>query len=523
MNNGLKTSIAKINPVVFWGSVIVCLIFYTPMVIYQKGAQEIINKMMHAITYSLDWLWLSICFAALGFLFWLAFSSYGNIKLGNSTDKPDFSYFTWVSMIFFGGVGSSIVYWASLEPIYYLQAPPFGLEPFSAEAAGFSLAYGIFHWGLTPWALFALPAIAFSYIYHVRKKPYLYPSYACRGVLGKSVDGWLGKAIDIFVIVGLVGGVGTALGVNIPMYSAITADYLNIEDTLMLKIALTTAITAVFGYSAYKGLYSGIAKLSEFCARGIMALVVFVLLAGPTFFMLSLYTENIGNMLNNFFRMNLYTDPIGKSGFPQDWTVFYWAWWAAWAIYIGLFVTRISKGRTIKQVILTMLLAGTAGCSVFYLTFGSYVVDMTLNQGIQMAQILKEQGGPAIVVSLLNTLPLSILIIPVFLMLMIIFQATSFDSNAYTMAMIGCNKIKDAEEPPKWSRFWWAGMLFFVAVALMLVGGLKVVQLSSVLTSVPILFIMIILTISLMKWLKEDFGDIASRQLLVIDYEDTEK
>lgn len=516
-NKNFQTEIAKINPTVFWGSVIICLIFYAPMAIFQTEAQAIVNKLMTGITHSLDWMWLMACTAGFVFMVWIAVSRYGNVKLGGKEDKPEFSMFTWLAMLFFGGVGSSLVYWACLEPIWYLWYPPFGLEAFSAEAAGWSLAYGIFHWGFTPYALYGVAALAFSYSYHVRKKPYLYPSYACRGVLGKAVDGWIGKAIDIFVIVGLVGGVGTALGVNIPMYSAIAADYLNVPDTMGLKILFAVLLTSIFGYSAYKGLYGGIAKLSEICAKGIFALVVFILIVGPTFFSLSLYTENLGNLFNNVFKMNLYTDPIGKSGFPQDWTVFYWAWWIAWAMYMGLFIARISKGRTIRQVVSAVMLVGTAACSVFYLTFGSYVVDLKLNKGVPMDEILANMGGPAVVVEVLNRLPLAVVIIPIFLVLMLIFQATSFDSNAYTMAMIGCYKIQDRQEPPKWSRFFWAVMLLFVAIALMLVGGLKVVQLSSVLTSVPVLFILIILAISLVKWLKEDFGGTPEENMLVLE------
>ncbi|KUO50816.1 MAG: choline/carnitine/betaine transporter [Desulfitibacter sp. BRH_c19] len=517
-SKNLKPEIAKINPTVFWGSVIVCLIFYVPMAIFQTEAQSIVNKLMSGITHNLDWMWLMTCTAAFIFIVWLAISRYGNVKLGGTDDKPEFSMFTWLAMLFFGGVGSSLVYWACLEPIWYLWYPPFGLEAFSAEAAGWSLAYGIFHWGFTPYALYTLAAIAFSYSYHVRKKPYLYPSYACRAVLGKAVDGWVGKAIDIFVVVGLVGGVGTALGVNIPMYSAIAADYLNVTDTMSLKIIFAVGLTSIFGYSAYRGLYGGIAKLSEICAKGIFLLIVYVLLVGPTFFSLSLFTENLGNLFNNVFKMNLYTDPIAKSGFPQDWTVFYWAWWIAWAIYMGLFIARVSKGRTIRQVISAVMLVGTAACSIFYLTFGSYIVDLTLNKGVAMNEILSEMGGPAVVVEVLNRLPLSVVVIPVFLVLMLIFQATSFDSNAYTMAMIGCYRIQGKQEPPKWSRFFWAGMLLFVAVALMLVGGLQVVQLSSVLTSVPVLFILIILAISLVKSLKEDFGGTPEDKMLVLDY-----
>ena len=509
---------AQINPIVFWGSVFCCLVFYVPMVIFQQDAQTIINVAMHSITYSLDWLWEGVALSGLIFLMWLAFGRYGNVKLGGPDDKPEFTTFTWISMFVCGGIGAGLVYWTMVEPIFYLKSPPFWAEPLSAQAAQWALSYGIFHWGFLAWGTFAIPAVAFSYMYYVRKKPYLYPSYACRGVLGERVDGWLGKVIDLVVIVGLVGGVGTSLGFTVPLLSVIIADMFGIADTMAVKAGVAVVWALIFGYSAYKGLYSGIAKLSTFTAYACFALLAFVLVVGPTTFLLSFYFDNLGMLFQNFFRMSLYTDPITKSGFPQDWTVFYWAWWYAWAIYIGLFATRISRGRTIKQLILAMVVVGTFGSSLFYLAFGGYASYLLLSVGIPLDVILKESGGPAMILVILKNLPLQWLFMPFFVIVMLIFQATSIDSNAYTMAMIGCKEIREGQEPPKWSRIFWAVMLLFVTLALLLVGGMEVVKLSSVLTSVPILFIVIILAISTVKWLREDFG--VDQPLFTTKYDD---
>jgi len=165
-----------------------------------------------------------------------------------------------------GGIGAGLVYWSMVEPIFYLKFPPFWMEPFSPQAAQWALSYGIFHWGFSAWGTFAIPAVAFSYMYYVRKKPFLYPSYACRGVLGDRVDGWLGKTIDLVVIVGLVGGVGTALGFCVPLLSAVTANMLGVPDSMAVKAGVAVVWTLIFGYSCYKGLYSGIAKLSTITA-----------------------------------------------------------------------------------------------------------------------------------------------------------------------------------------------------------------------------------------------------------------
>ncbi|MDA8228532.1 MAG: BCCT family transporter [Desulfitobacterium hafniense] len=514
---------AKINLGVFWGSAIVCLLFYLPMVIFQKQAQAIIDKLMFVITHSTDWLWEIVVFGALIFSMWLALGPYGRVKLGAPDDKPEFKTFTWIAMMFCGGSGAGLVYWAFIEPIFYLQAPPFWMQPFSAQAAQWSLSYGIFHWGFSAWATFAVPAVAFSYMFYVRKKPYLYPSYACRGVLGNLVDGWVGRVIDAVVIIGMVGGMATSLGFVIPMLSKLTGDYFGLADTILLKVIVAVLFSCIYGYSCYKGLYSGIAKLADYNMYLTFVLLGFVLLAGPTFFMFSLFFDNVGMLLQNFIRMSLYTDPITKSGFPQDWTVFYWAWWLAWAIYVALFATRISKGRTIRELVFNMVFSATAGCALMYLVFGGYNVDQLLNKGVDLAKILKESGGPAVISQVLSSLPFGAIVVPFFIIVMAISQATGVDAASYTMANMSCVEIREGQEPPKWSRIFWSFIIFFATVGLLLVGGMKVVQLSSVLTSVPVLFLLVILAISTLKWLKEDFGNKIESKILTIDYQDFEK
>lgn len=501
-----KPKYAQVNNLVFWIGVLACFAFYGPMVIFQEAAQGTVDKAMYFITHHTAWLWEFIVFGCLVFLAWLALGRYGNVKLGGPDDKPEFSTFTWVAMMFCGGTGASTVYWALIEPIYYLQSPPFWMEPFSPQAAQYALGYGIFHWGFSAWATFGVPAVAFAYMYYVRRKPYLYPSYACRGVLGKSVDGWFGKVIDAVVIIGMIGGMATTLGFVIPMLSGTASSYFGIADTLSFKLAICCLFSAIYCYSCWNGLKGGIAKLADYNMYLLLVLLVFVMLVGPTTFMLSLFTDNFGVLLNNFVRMSFYTDPITESGFPQDWTVFYWAWWASWTMYVGLFAARISKGRTIRSLIFNMVFSASAGCILFFMIFGGYQVDAILHQGQNIADILVNEGGPAVVANFLDGLPISTVVIPFFLFTMAISSATGLDAASYTMANMSCIEVRDGVEPPKWIRLFWALMIFFAAVGLMLVGGMKVVQLSSVLTSIPQLLLLIILAISMVKWLREDFG-----------------
>lgn len=244
---------APISKSVFGGSVIICLLFFGPMILLQGSLQDLAGEVMTLVTHGTDWMWELVVFGAVLFSLWLAFGRYGNVKLGGPDEKPEFSTFTWFAMMFCGGSGAGLIYWGILEPIYYLKWPPFWAQEGSAQAAQYALSYGIFHWGVSAWATFVIPAIGFAYMFYVRKRPFLYPSYACRGVLGNRVDGWLGRVIDLIMVVGMVGGVATSLGLILPMISNIGATYFGLEDTLTVRLAVAALFTCLYGYSCYRG------------------------------------------------------------------------------------------------------------------------------------------------------------------------------------------------------------------------------------------------------------------------------
>lgn len=496
---------AKINKFVLILAAVIVACFYGPMIVFQSSLQDLATFLMHFITYTTDWIWEFAVFACVIFSVWLMFSKYGDIKLGGPDEKPEFSTFSWFAMLFCGGSGAGLVYWGILEPVYYINTPPFGLEPMSAAAAQFGEAYGIFHWGLSAWAMFVIPAVGFGYMTYVRKKPYLYPSYACRGVIGsKAADGIIGRIIDAVVIIGMVGGVGTTLATFLPMICDLGASYIGVERTLAVDLVFVTAFGLLFGYSCYQGLYSGISKISNLNMYAILVLLVVVFFLGPTTFFLSQYADSWGVIFDNFFRMSLYTDPITQSGFPQDWTVFYWAWWFAWAMYMGLFVCRISRGRTIRSIVANMLLTTTFGCSLYYMTVGGHAIDMMMNQGIDLFTMLNEQGDVATITYVINALPAAKLLVPIFVIVMLISQVTAVDSVSYTIAQMCCDRIEEGQEPPKWSRIFWSAMLVLCVFGLILVGGNRVVKLSSLMTSFPVIAIEAIMAYSLFKWFKND-------------------
>ncbi|WP_126425083.1 BCCT family transporter [Brevibacillus marinus] len=496
----------QIDHWIFWPSLIVILLVTSYLGINQETAEPVLNELLTSITHNLDWAFQFLTFGMFAILIWLAVGRYGKVKLGGPEDQPEFSNFSWGAMLFCAGMGTSIMYWSMMEPLYYYIGPPFGIQARTEEAAEWALAYGMFHWGISAWALYALPTVTIAYSFFVRRQRSLKISTACSGVLGKYTDGWLGKAIDVMVIWSLVGGLGTSLGLGVPMISAVISEIFGIQQGLFLSIIIIVIWTILYTTSAYLGLYKGIRKLSDINVYMALALAVFVFLVGPTLFMLSNFTNSFGLMLQNFVHMSFYTDPIQAGGFPQSWTVFYWAWFAATAPFMGLFVARISRGRTIRELIGAVLLWGSLGGWLYFAVFGSYGLHLELNDLLPLTDILETEGGQAAVVAILKSLPLDWLVLPFFLVLGFIFLATSLDSSTYILSAIATKELKDGQEPARWHRVLWGVVQAALALSLLLIGGLKVVQTSTVIVSAPVIVMYVLLAVSLIKWLKADFA-----------------
>ncbi|KXH84083.1 BCCT family transporter [Sporosarcina sp. HYO08] len=493
----------RIDPFVFWTSLVVILGATILLVVNRTKAEPYLDSLMTSITYKMDWAFQSLTIGLFILLIWLAFGRYGKIKLGEG--KPEFSNFSWGAMLFTAGMGTSIMYWSMIEPIYYFTGPPFGIEPKSNEAAEWAVTYGLFHWGISAWSLYAFPTVVIAYSYFVKKRPSLKMSVALSGALGKYADGWVAKLIDVLVIWSLVGGLGTSLGLGVPMMSAVIGEIFGLQQSLGLNVVIIVMITIIYSASAYLGLQKGIRRLSDFNVYLALAIAIFVFITGPTLFILTYFSNSFGLMIQNFAMLSFYTDPINNSGFPQGWTVFYWAWFAATAPFMGLFVAKISKGRTIRELITHVLLWGSIGGWIYFAVFGGYTMNLQLNNILPVADILNDQGGPAAIVEILKTLPLSAIVLPFFVFLGIIFLSTSLDSATYILSAIATKELKAEEDPARWHRMVWGALLAIIAISLLLIGGLRVIQTSAVIVSVPIFIIYLLLIVSLLRWLKQDF------------------
>ncbi|MGB5855331.1 MAG: BCCT family transporter [Oceanisphaera sp.] len=495
---------SKLDPYVFWPAIAVLLVVTALLVSFQDTVAPLITQALSLITYQMDWVFEFLTFGIFIMLLWFAAGRYGNIRFGNQDEPPAFGNFSYGAMLFCAGMGTSIMFWSIIEPMYYYQYPPFQIEGQSAAAAEWALTYGLFHWGVSAWSIYTMPTIVIAYSLYNKGNRSLKISQACKGVLGSKADGWLGRVIDIFVIWSLVGGLGTSLGLGVPMLAAGIGDLFGIEQSTQLSIGIIFIWSVIYLTSATLGLEKGISKLSNINVYLAITLALFVLVVGPTSFLFSYFTDSFGNMAQNFMRMSFYTDPIHKSGFPQDWTVFYWVWFACTAPFLGLFVARISKGRTIKSVIVNMLAWGTLGGWLYFAVMGGYAMHLQLTDVFNVVQSMTDNGNAQTIINVLNTLPMGKIVVLFFVILGFIFLATSLDSASFVLASTASKSAGDGEEPAVWHTIIWGLIMAVLAISLLLIGGLKVVQSSTVIVAVPVLIIYLLLIISILRWLRQD-------------------
>ena len=474
-----------------------------PMIVYPEASGELVQALYDWIagTFGVFYLWA--CIGATGFLAWLAFSRHGRRVLGE--DAPEYSTASWMGMLFCAGIGAGLLYWATAEWASYVKEPPFDVKPDSPEAREWAATYGIFHWGVSAWCLYCLPTVAIAWPYYRYRLPYLRLSCALVGLCGRDFPQrrW-GRAVDLLFILALIGGTGTSLGLATPMLAACAADLFGIDESQNLILAICALCVALFATSVYLGLGRGIRRLSNVNVGLAGLFLLWVLVTGPTLFVLELGTSSLGLMAQEFLRMNMWTDALRGTGFTEDWTIFYWAWWIAYGPYMGLFVAKISRGRTLRAVIFGMIGCGTLGCAAFYIVWGNTVMWMDLHQGLGFLDLVgKGQTATAIAkaVATLAGYPLPLV---AFLVLGLVFVATTYDSASYCIAAAATRGLAPGVEPARWHRVSWAFALAILPIAVVVVDSLTAAKMMTLVVSLPLVVLMGLVTWSLVRSLKAD-------------------
>jgi glycine betaine transporter len=498
MQTTVKSSVfaklRRMDPVIFGVSAAITIAFVVWSAVDQKGMTAAVNRAFTWTTVDWGWLYLLSAFALVITAFVLMIGRYGRVKLGGPADKPEFSNFSWFAMLFGAAIAAGIVFWGPAEPAYdYMTPPPyFGGAAHTPAAAVHAMTYSFFHWGLTPWAIYAVLTVAVAMGAYHKGLPFRF-STAFYYVIGERVHGGWGKVLDIFAVIVTLGGLATTTGLIAFQISAgLKYQYGWVLGTHAAYLIIGV-LTLLFAIAAYTGLQKGIKFLGNFRTWLFIGIWFFVLLLGPTLFLINLTIGSTGQYVLHFLPMSLYTGIGDKTNWLGSWTIFYWAWWMAWAPFVAVFIARISKGRSIRQLILFTLLLPTIADILWYGVIGGAGIKYDITG------VIKTNGMESAIFATASHLPLTNIMVVVILVLIVAFFLTAADSASLSLAMMTSNE----EHPNKYLRLFWAIALGAVAAVLAATGSLQVVQTASIVTAFPMAFLLFAVIYGTFRGLKQ--------------------
>ncbi|WP_044894159.1 glycine betaine uptake BCCT transporter [Bacillus alveayuensis] len=494
----------KTTPV-FSISVIIAIVFIIWGVIPENNLPYLnlaaVTEKIHSfIIEKFGWFYLLSATGFLIFAISLIFSQYGHIKLGKDDDQPEYSYLTWFAMLFSAGMGIGLVFWGVAEPMYHYYGPPVG-EGETAAAARTALRYSFFHWGLHPWGIYAIVALALAY-FQFRKGSRGVISQSLRPLFGDKVDTKTGVLVDTIAVYATIFGVATSLGLGAIQISGglshLTPAIPNNTTTQLLIIFI---VTVLFMLSAQTGLNKGIKLLSNLNVALAVGLMLFLLFTGPTNFIMDVFTMTIGTYMQNLPSMSFKLSPFEQNNWSQSWTIFYWAWWIAWAPFVGTFIARISKGRTIREFIIGVLAVPTLVGGLWFSVFGGSAIYLERFKNAAIMEVMNDSGMETALFYVLEHFPLGTIMSGLAIILICTFFVTSADSATFVLGMQTTN---GSLNPPNSVKFIWGVIQSAAAAILLWTGGLQALQTASIIAAFPFTIIMILLVISLIQAFKKE-------------------
>ena len=492
-----------LDKVVFGVAAVLSVAFVVAGAIWPEELATRTSEVLGWITRNFGWLFVLTSAAFVLFSAYLAFTRYGNIKLGPDQSEPEFSTFSWVSMMFATGMGIGLMFWGVAEPLTHLNAPPMGLaEGGSPEAAQLAMEYSYFHWGFHPWAMYAVVGLSIGYFAY-RKGHGNLISATFRPLIGDRAAGPPGKAIDVIAIFATLFGSATSLGLGaLQITGGIDNVFGEGGGSKTLAVVVIAFLTLCFVASAVSGVDKGIKYLSNANAVAAGLLVLFLFVVGPTVFILSTFTETMGDYVTQLPGLSFATGVFGGSDWLNGWTIFYWAWWISWTPFVGMFIARISKGRTIRQFVIYVILIPSTVSFVWFSILGGSAINLQLNEG--WSPPTDETGAIDLEGTLFATLrefPLASVTVALAVFLVAIFFVTGADAASIVMGMLSQN---GKEEPHRWLVVFWGVATGAVAAVLLVAGGLSALQTLCIIVAGPFMLILIGMCVSLVKALREE-------------------
>ena len=492
---------------VFWPAATLIIIFIAITLIVGEPMENIFSSVQNEISNYGGWFFVLAVNFFLFFVIYIAFSKYGNIRLGGKRSKPEFSLGSWFAMLFSAGMGIGILFWSVGEPINHFMNPPSG-EGGTIEAAKTAMESTFLHWGLHAWGIYALVGMSLAFFTFNRKLP-LTISSVFYPVLGNRVYGPTGKAINVLAVVATLFGLATSLGLGVQQVSAGLAHLFEIPDNITSQVILIALITFAATGSVIAGLSGGVRRLSNMNMIIGALFLIFMITVGPSLFIADSFVQNTGAYIQDFFHLSTWTETYQQSDWQNGWTVFYWAWWISWSPFVGMFIARISRGRSLREFVLGVLIVPSLLTFLWLSAFGGSAMFLEINAMADIATAVSENVSTSLFV-LLEQFPLAIVTSVVGIVLVTGFFVTSSDSGSLVVDSLTAGGKLDA---PVAQRIFWAFTEGGVAAVLLVGGGLGALQTAAITTGLPFAVILILMTRSLLAGLGTEYQEMKDAEM----------
>ena len=494
-----KNRIFLIHGPVFWPSVILITVLIAGTIIAGDAAESAFNTARVSITEWASWLFVAGVNIFIGFSLYFAFSKYGSIRLGGQDSEPEFSTMAWFAMLFSAGMGIGLMFFAVAEPMWHLLYPPHA-EPGSTGAVRDAMGVTFLHWGLHAWAVYAIVGLALAFFAFNRKLPLSFRS-VFYPLLGERINGWMGDVIDILAVLATLFGLATSLGLGASQAGAGMEYVFGFENTVTLQVIIIIVVTAIAVVSVILGIDKGVKVLSEFNIRIAALFLLFILIFGPTLYILGNFVQSTGHYIQNFASYATWTQAFEEGSFMTDWTVFYWAWWISWSPYVGMFIARISKGRTVKQFVLGVLIVPTMVTFLWMSGFGGSALYLETGGIAEIASAVEADQTTSLFI-LLDQFPFSIVMSVLAIILVLSFFVTSSDSGSLVIdGLTSGGKMHS----PVGQRVFWASAEGAVAAILLVGGGLGALQAGAISTGLPFVLVLLFMCYSLKQGMNREY------------------
>lgn len=479
---------------VFYVSLAVTLALAICAALGGEGFSEFSNQLMASLEGNFGWLYLLAMFAFVVFSACVAFSRFGDIRLGPEESRPEHSTPSWLAMLFCAGMGIGLVFWGVAEPISHYLAPAAGIDPATPEAANFAMEACFMHWGFQPWAAYAVIGLGLAYAHFRKGRPFLVSSLLAP-VWGKSDNAALRHTIDVFAAIVTVAGVSTSLGLGCLQISAGSEFLFGIKNEPLTWCAIIAVICLIYSISAVSGVNRGVKRLSSWNAIFALAFAAVCFVLGPTLLDLNIFTTTLGSYIQGFLKTSLDAFPFDDNTWLVSWRIFYWAWWIAWTPFVGMFIARISKGRTVREFVLGVVVTPAILSMIWFAVFGGMGLSFAQEMPIDYLTQLVSAPENALF-AVLSSFPAGQFLSVFALVIIVIFFITSADSATY---VLGVMSSRGEENPPSSMKIIWGIAQALVALALLIAGGIKALQTFSIAAAFPFIFIMAAACIGLIK------------------------